>query len=175
MLQKCAILLMVGACSSGSGSNGPATAPRPAPAVFLLEISVQPDSAVKLAKFALGAIDGTLQLPQIRSARTSLSTHYSRPRRGGGQTDVAVIAVINRSVHDTLAPVTAIEVGAWALDMAQQQSSSQRRSGFPATALSTNAPALRRPRAITVADTIDFRTLEYVIEAFEAHGARRRP
>ncbi len=168
----CVALFVAAACgaTTRAGSSG-----RPEPAVFLFDVAAHPDSALKLAKFALGAVDGTVQLPQVRPEMTSVSTHYTRSRRGGGQTQVAIMVAIARRVADTLAPVTQLEVSAWALDMAQQPPSGQRRGGFSGTALSNNAPALRRPRAITPQDTVDFRALEHVVEAFEAKGARRRP
>lgn len=168
----CLVLLAAFACSSATA--GPRGSARPEPAVFRLDVAGQPDSALKLAKFALGAIDGTVQLPQVRSSMTSVATHYTRSRRGGGQTQVAVIVAVDRHVADSLAPITQVEVSAWALDLAHQATAGQRRSGFPSTALSTNAPAQRQPRAITPADTADFRALEYVVESLISQGAKRR-
>lgn len=161
------------ACHSGAltaGSNH-----LPEPAVYTLALPAAPDSALKLAKFALGAIDGLQQLPQIRPKMTIVSTHYVRNRRGGGQTEVAVMVAVDRLPVDTVPVRTVVELRAWALDMAQQQTAGQRRSGFPSTALSTNAPALRRPRGITPADTLDWQSLTFVLEAFEKLGAQRLP
>ena len=73
------------------------------------------------------------------------------------------------------APVTALELRAFALDMAQPAPAGPRRSPFPATALSTNAPTLRTPRPITPADTVDWQSLLLVAESLELKGARRLP
>ncbi len=161
------------ACHSGALTAG--SPQGPVPGVYTLALPAAPDSALKLARFALGAIDGLQQLPQIRPKMTIISTHYVRNRRGGGQTEVAVMVAVDRQPADTVRVTTVVELRAWALDMAQQQTAGQRRSGVPQTALSTNAPALRRPRGITPADTADWRSLTSVLEAFEKLGAQRLP
>jgi len=175
--RRISVLIACGTVLTGCQSSAPAvgTSVRPAAAVYTLAVPATPDSAVKLAKSALGSIDGTVQLPQIRPKLTTVSTHYTRNRRGGGQTEVAVMVAIDRTPMDTAAHLTVVELRAWALDMAQQQTAGQRRSGSPQTALSTNAPALRRPRAITPVDTVDWQMLGYVLEALERLGARRLP
>jgi hypothetical protein len=138
----------------------------------MLEVAAAPDSAVKLAKYAMGAIDGTISLPRVRPKLTTVSTHYVRNRRGGGHTEVAVMAAISTEPRDS---VTLVELSAWALDMQQEQTYAQRRSRTPATPLSQNAPALKTPRAITVADTSDWRALSDVLDAFVQGGARIKP
>lgn len=167
-------LAFAASCSSATQS-APNAAAKPVPAVYTLEVAATPDSAVKLAKFAMGAIDGTLSLPRVRPAVTTVSTHYVRNRRGGGQTEVAVMAAVHRQIADSARPVTLVELSAWALDSQQQQTVAQRRSGMPATPLSQNAPALKTPRAITVADTTDWRALNDVLDAFVQGGARIKP
>ena len=161
------------ACSSQSADVQTASAP--VPGSFMLAVAAIPDSVLKLAKVAMAAIDGSLQLPTIRPTLTTVSTHYIRNRVGGGQTQVAVMAAIDRRMADPLSPVTIVQVSAWALDMPHQLSAAQRRAGVPATPITTNAPAIVRPRAITAADTTDWKSLEFVVEAFMKHGARRLP
>jgi len=174
ILGWCGAVAFVG-IAEGCQRTTTATAPIPAATIVILAVPASPESTVKLAKVALGAIDGLVQLPQVRPAMTTVSTHYVRNRRGGGQTEVAVIAAVDRLPTDTLIPVTRVELGAWALDMAQAVTATQRRSGLPTTPLSQNAPAIRRPRAITAADTNDWKALDIVAEAFIKHGARRVP
>jgi hypothetical protein len=146
-----------------------------APAVYSMALPVLPDSALKVVRFALGTIDGSIQLPQIRPKLTTISTHYTRNRRGGGHTQVAVMVAIDRRPLASESPATAIELSAWALDLAQPTTASQRRSGMPQTPVSTNAPALRRPRAVTPNDTSEFRVLLTVLEEFQRLGARKHP
>lgn len=158
------------------GGNAPEPQTQPDPAVrtyFLLQVAMTPDRAVELAKFALGSIEGTVNLPQIRPKVITVSNHYLRDRRGGGQREVAVIAAIDRMIADPAAPVTTIEVAAWAIDLAQAPP--PRRFGqpqIPSTALSTNAPATRQPRQITPRDTTDWQMLEVVVASMVSRGAR---
>jgi hypothetical protein len=166
-----AILLL--ACQSRSADVQ--TAAAPTPVNIMLAVAAIPDSVLKLAKTAMTTIDGTLQLPTVRPTLTTVSTHYVRNRRGGGQTQVAVMAAIDRRVADPLTPITVVQLSAWALDMPHQLTPAQRRAGIPITPITTNTPATPRPRAITMADTSDWRALEFVVEAFVKHGARRLP
>src|SRR5687767_4532035 len=140
----------------------PSAKPQPLPASVMLEVGASPDSTLKLAKVALTAIEGNVQLPKVRPTMTSIANHALRNRRGGGQTQVAVIAAINRQVADTGAPVTLVELSVWVLDMPQPVTPAQRRSGVPVTPITTNAPAVRHPRAMTPADTIYWKSLEHV-------------
>jgi hypothetical protein len=143
----------------------------PAPELFYLDVPAPFDSTVNLAKFALRAVDGMPQLPRVRPQMTSVSIHYQLPRRGGGHTEVAIIAAVSRPTSDTLRS-TRVELSAWLLEVAHQLTASQRRAGIPNTAITTNAPAIRQPRAVTRADTAYHRMLEYVLESFLQHGAR---
>ena len=171
-----AVIAVTAIASCGGGAPEPQTQPDPAVRTyFLLQVAMKPDSAVELAKFALGSIEGTVNLPQIRPKVITVSNHYLRDRHGGGQRQVAVIAAIDRTVTDAAAPVTTIEVAAWAVDMAEQVK--QRRFGPqpPATALSTNAPATKQPRQVTPRDTTDWQLLEAVVGSFVSRGARIKP
>src|SRR5688500_10494262 len=93
------------------------------PEVFALDVPATFDSTVNLARFALQAIDGSLQMPRVRPRTTSVSTHYTTPRRGGGHTQVAIIAAVNRSASDSSR--TIVELSAWLLDVR----SAERRGG----------------------------------------------
>ena len=136
----------------------------------MLEVNAAFDSTVSLAKFALRAIDGSPQMPRVRPRTTTVSIHYTTPRQGGGHTQVAIIAAVNRSVPDTT--LTRVELSAWLLDVAHQLTPAQRRAGIPTTAITTNAPALNRPRLVTRADTAHYTSLGYVLESFVQYGAR---
>lgn len=157
--------MMTGGCAALTQQN------LPAPTLFLIDVPASFDSAVNLSKFALQAIDGQLQLPRVRPGMTSVSTHYQQPRRGGGHTEVAIIAAVSRPANDT-SHVTRVELSAWLLDVAHQLTPAERRAGVPGTAVTTNAPAIRRPRSVTLADTVHHRMLEFVLESFLQHGAR---
>lgn len=140
------------------------------PEVFVLDVPATFDSTVSLAKFALRAIDGSPQMPRVRPRTTSVSTHYTMPRHGGGHTEVAIIAAVTRTASDSSHSI--VELSAWLLDVAHQLTPAQRRAGIPMTAITTNAPVLNRPRSVTRADTAHFKSLEYVLESFVQHGAR---
>jgi len=161
------------ACRSGSADVQ--TAAAPAARGVMLAIAATPDSVVKLAKVALGSIEGKVQLPRVRPQMTTVANHYLRDRDGGGQTQVAVIAAIDREVADTARPVTHVEVSVWVLEMPHQLTAAQRRAGVPATPLTTNAPAIRHPRAMTAADTTYWKSLEYVVGTLVHFGAHRLP
>jgi hypothetical protein len=164
------------ACGGGQGALPPqptALAPDQA-TYYVFAVPALPDSALKLAKFALGTIDGTISLPQIKPKFTTISTHYTRPRHGGGQREVAIIAAVDRVPVDGPTPATFVELAAYALDMAQAQTAGQRRAGVPNTAVSSNAPALRRPIPLSQRDTVDWRSFEAVIEALMSVGGKRR-
>jgi len=166
---------IVAACSRAS-APGQHTVASANSVVFGYELAARPESALTAARFALGTIDGAIQLPQIRPKFTTISTHYTRSRRGGGHRQVAIIIAVDREamMRDTLS-VTGLELRAFALDMAQPAPAGPRRSPFPATALSTNAPALRTPRPVTPADTADWQAMLLVAESLELKGARRIP
>ena len=168
-------VVIVAACSR-AGGPAPQASAAPTPVVFGFELAVRPESALTAARFALGTVDGAIQLPQIRPKFTTISTHYTRNRRGGGYRQVAIIIAVDRepTLRDS-AQVTALELRAFALDMAQPAPAGPRRTPFPATALSTNAPALRTPRPITPVDTVDWQALLLVAESLELKGARRLP
>lgn len=148
---------------------------RDQPRAVMLALPALPDSALTLAKAALGSIEGVVQLPKVRPQLYTVANHVYRNREGGGQTQVSVIAAVDRRVRDATAPVTLIELSVWVLDMPHQLTAAQRRAGVPATPLTTNAPAFRQPRAMTPRDTLHWRTLEYVVDALVSHGAKRLP
>ena len=159
----------LGACRGTSAGS-----PAPVGTAVTLDVPAPFDSTLRLAKYALRAVDGDLQLPRARPQMTSVSLHYSVPRRGGGYTQVAIIAAVLRP-DSASAAWTRVEVSAWLLDVAHQITPAQRRAGVPVTAMTTNAPALNRPRPVTPIDTLHHASLGHVVEAFVQHGARRVP
>ena len=166
----------VTACG-GNGSLPPqptSFGPEAPPTFYVFAIPALPDSALKLAEFALGAIDGTIGLPQIKPKFTTLSTHYTRPRHGGGQREVAIMAAVDRVAESTTPPSTLVELAAFTLDFAQAQSPGQRAARVPNTALSSNAPALKRPVPLSQRDSVDWRSFQVVIDALVSAGGKRR-
>lgn len=168
-----ALVVALAGCRTPQAAEAPG--PLRPPTIYTFALPALPDSALKLAKYALAEIDGQVQLPQVRPKFVSVSTHYIRTRRGGGQTQVAIIAGLERQVADSSQPMTLVELRAWALDTQERVTQSARRSGMPTTPLSLNAPAQKTPRAITAADVNDNGNLEIVYEAFVRLGARRIP
>ena len=148
---------------------------RDQPRAVMLALPALPDSALSLAKAALGSIEGVVQLPRVRPQMYTVANHVYRNREGGGQTQVSVIAAVDRRVRDATAPASLIEVSVWVLDMPHQLTAAQRRAGVPATPLTTNAPAFRQPRAMTPRDTLYWRSLEHVVDALVNYGAKRLP
>jgi hypothetical protein len=140
---------------------------------MVLAIEASPDSALKLAKFALSLIEGVVQLPQVRPQMVTVANHATRNRDGGGQTQIAVIAAVDRKSQPGPSASTLVELSVWILDMPHQLTPAQRRAGVPATPITTNAPAIKHPRAMTPADTTYWKSLEIVAEALVHHGARR--
>jgi hypothetical protein len=170
--------LVVGAAivATLSGCTRASSSPQPVmPTAILLEVPARPDSALRLAQFAIQAIDGSPQPARPKSGYTTVAMHYARTRSGGGQTQVAVIAAVEHTMKNAAGPVTAVELSAWVLDLPRQLTPAQRRAGIPATAITTDAPLNPRVRAATARDTVYWSSLEYVAEVFLRHGARRLP
>jgi hypothetical protein len=169
-------LITTAACGTGQGvatSQAAATVTPQAQEFFVFAVGGTPDSAVALAKFALGSIDGSIGLPRITGKTTNITAHYTRPRHGGGTREVAIIAAVDRASVDAK-PTTLVELAIYGLDLEQSQSYAQRRARATATPLSQNAPALKRPILLTPRDTLDWRLFEVVLDAMTGLGARRR-
>src|SRR5688572_4806051 len=64
-------------------------------ASVVLAVPASPDSTLRLARFALGEIDGAVQLPDVRSNTTTLAKHYFRSSRRG-EMQVAILATVAR-------------------------------------------------------------------------------
>jgi hypothetical protein len=153
------------------------TDPMPeADAVFMLGIAATPDSAVRLAKFALGIVDGVDELPHTRKEGIVVARRYAHARKGGGQTDVAVIVIVQHRTPET-ADTTRIQLSAWALDTRADLPIPQRRVS-PAAATFQRPPVAMRPnqpRRVTAADSTDWGMLQLVLDEFRRLGARQLP
>src|SRR5688572_23055684 len=103
---RIAIVALLLGCRTPEAAQAPG--PLRPPVVYTFALPALPDSALKLAQYALAEIDGQVQLPQLRSKYMSVSTHYIRNRRGGGQTQVAIIAGLERQVADSSTPLTLV-------------------------------------------------------------------
>lgn len=167
------LALVAGAACQRSAETQPPKAAQQE-TVFLLAVAASPDSALNLARYCLGEVSGSIQLPQVRATHTTIATHYSSSRSGGGVRQVAIMALVRHDPKATTA-TTLVELGGWALDQAQTQTNPRARPRVPSTALSTNAPALKTPRAVTPRDSADWFALHVVLAAFEKAGARRMP
>src|SRR4051812_42227914 len=84
-------------CHGAPAASSPEPAQTDVPRAVLFTVNITPDSAVRLAKYALEGIgDGVVQPPRIRPQMTTVANHQLRNRGGGGQTEIAVIAAIDR-------------------------------------------------------------------------------
>jgi hypothetical protein len=160
------VVVAVGACSTATMATMAGTAPPPA--IVLLAVPASPDSTLALARFALGEVDGTLQAIQWQPNAAVLSTRFTSHRRGVGMSEIAIVAAVGRQVADTARPLTIVEVRAWAMD----SSATRRQLGAPIT---TTGTVTYRPRPITFSDSTEWASVEFVLAAFEKHGARRLP
>jgi hypothetical protein len=165
-------LICLGVACQRAGTAVPKS-PQPQTAV-LFAVNASPDSALKLARFSLGAISGIIQLPQVRPTYTSIATHYTRNRIGGGHSEIALIAAVSAVRADSTAG-SMVELSAWILDRPHQLTPAQRNAGIPSTAITTNAPANPRPRPATVRDKEEWASIEHVAEVLLRGGARRVP
>jgi hypothetical protein len=171
------------ACASPGQPNNLVT-PQPglpdSGAVFRLSVVASRDSTVKLAQFAIGAVQGVDELPQTRKEGIVLARRYAHARRGGGQTDVAIIAIVELATR-VAAETTLVQLSAWALDTrAPLPVAPPRRAGpNPASAAAqrTTSVAMRpnQPRRITPRDTANWALLQIVLDEFTRRGAQRLP
>ena len=170
-------VLLAAACHRGAVT--PAAAPETDGAVFMLGVAATPDSAVRLAKFALAVFDGVDELPRARKEGVVVARRYVRARKGGGQTDVAVIAIVLQPIREAT-DTTRIQLSAWVLETRADlpQPLPQRRAPPPgAVAAERPAAAMRpnQPRRITASDSTDWGTLQLVLEEFARKGVRPLP
>lgn len=169
-------VVLVLACHRATVS--PVRAPESDSAVFTLGITATADSAVRLAKFAIAIVDGVDELPRARKEGIVIARRYTRPRKGGGQTDVAVIAIVHQPSRDST-ETTLIQLSAWALDTRADLPQPQQRRVHPAAAVTAQRPpvAMRpnQPRRVTASDSTDWGMLQLVLAEFARKGARPLP
>jgi hypothetical protein len=174
-------VLIVG-CTKAPASPSPATAPTLAPestvVVFMLGVIAPRDSAVKLARFAMGIVDGVDELPQTRKEGVVVARRYTQSRRGGGHTDVAIIAIVQRPER-VATETTFVQLSAWALETrADLPMLAPRRRASPASAAADRPQVAMRPnqpRRITPSDTVNWAMLQLVLAEFTRSGAQRVP
>ena len=140
----------------------------PPPAIVLLAMPASPESTLTLARFALGEVEGTLQAIQWQPNAAILSTRFNSRLRGVGMSVITIITAVGRQVADTARPLTIVEVRAWAMD----STATRRQLGAPITTAGT---VVDRPRPLTFSDSTEWANVEFVLAAFEKHGARRLP
>jgi hypothetical protein len=172
-----AMIAFVLACHRGADTPGPA--PVADGAIFTLGVAATPDSAVKLARFALAIVDGVDDLPRARKEGVVVARRYARARKGGGQTDVAVFAIVLQPIPEST-DTTLIQLSAWVLETRAElpQPLPQRRA-HPAAAVGAERPvaAMRpnQPRRITASDSTDWGLLQLVLAEFARKGVRPLP
>ena len=169
------ISLLAVAAGCHHATTGTVTPSVPEVSSVTVAVFALPDSTIKLAKFAMGTIDGVVQVQQIRNSGVAVSTHYTRSRRGGGQLEIAIVAALSRQVADSMRPVTIVELSGWVVETREALVLPQRRGSSLTGQRPPVAMAANRPRPITASDTTDWQNLGLVLEEFIKHGAQRSP
>ena len=169
-------LLFAAACASTSNTP-PASSDPNEITYFRVPIQLPADSAIKIARYALGTINGAIrEIPN--KERVLVSTQYTRE----GATfhrSITIVASVHRKPVGAQADTTVVELSAWAVDQVEAVRT-KTLSGRPIPRLQSNAPigavAQDRPYLITASKAPDdWRTMEEVLGAMVALSPRRRP
>jgi hypothetical protein len=125
---------------------------------------------VKLARYALGEVNGAIQQSKVQRDVIILSTRYTRERKNGGHTEVTIIAAVDRKPARLEPMTTMVELSAWAIDVEPSRTglASTGRSPRDLPTLSTTSPTTvsssqQQPYRITRDDTEHWNKLEDVL------------
>ena len=137
--------------------------------MFRVPVQASPDSAVKLARYALGAIRGAIQPQQIQREVLLVSTQYTRQQRNMRYVQITIIAAIDRKMTEGAVPATMVELSAWAIDLPPQETALAGPRGSLPT-LTTTTPytvssSQLQPYRITRKDAEDWASLEEVLNS----------
>ena len=169
-------LVVAAACASTPAPQQPVTTPDEI-TYFRVPIALPADSAVKLARFALGTINGTIKETPSRQ-RVLVSTQHTR-EGAAFHRQITIVAAVQRKPVGPAADTTVVELSAWAVDQVEAVRT-KTLSGRPIPRLQSNAPigsiAQDRPYLITATKSPDdWRTMEDVLGALVALSSRPRP
>ena len=132
---------------------------------------------MKLARFALGTINGTIREIPNRQ-RVLVSTQYTR-EGASFHRNITIVASVQRQPVGINADTTVVELSAWAVDQVEAVRT-KTLSGRPIPRLQSNAPigavAQDKPYLITATKAPDdWRTMQDVLGALVALSPRPRP
>jgi hypothetical protein len=152
----------------------------PDDAPFLrVAVPVSQDSALKLARFALGTVNGMLQPRRVQRDHIVVSTRYLRTLHSGAQTEVSLIVAIERKRKGPDTSGTMLELSAWAIDVQPDHGVLAMTGSGRGTRVSS-APmrqavssAQLQPYRLTRKDVADWRALEEVLYAILDHTAKK--
>ena len=143
-----------------------------------MPVGLPVDSTVKLARFALSTINGSINQERSNRDRVLVSAQYTRE----GSTfhrQVTIIAAVQKRPVGANSDTTVVELTAWAVDQVEAVRT-KTLSGRPIGKLQTNAPIGSSPqdRAYLVTPSKspeDWQTMQDVLGALVALSPRPRP
>lgn len=129
--------IALGACAPGQQPQQPAAAPDEI-THFRVPVHLSVDSTVKLARFALSTINGSINQERTDKQRILVTTQYTR-EGATFHTQVTIVAAVQKRQVGASSDTTVVELTAWALDHADAVRT-KTLSGRPIPRLSSNAP-----------------------------------
>ncbi len=166
-------LLLTSACATR-----PAPQPVAAPSEithFRVPVNAPLDSTLKLARLAIGVVNGSHQEKPERD-KVLISTRYER-ERDKGITQVTIFASVHRKPSAADSGATIVELQAWAVDLLDEVRT-KTLSGRSIPRLQTNAPigesAQHVPYLVTPSKMpLDWPRLEEVLAALVTISPKR--
>lgn len=137
--------------------------------MFRVPVQASPDSAARLARYALGAVKGAIQPHRIQREVLLVSTQYTRQQRNTRYVQITIIAAVDRKMTEGPVPATMVELSAWAIDLPPQETALAGSRGSLPT-LTTSTPytmssSQLQPYRITRKDVEDWAALEEVLNS----------
>lgn len=170
--------ITLGSCASGPQPRQPVASNPEEITHFRVPVRLPADSTVKLTRFALSTINGSIAQERTNRDRVLVSTQYTRE----GATfhrQITIVAAVQRRPVGAQSDTTVVELSAWAVDQVEAVRT-RTLSGRPIPRLSSNAPIGSSPqdRPYLVTETRspeDWRTMQDVLRALVAVAPRPRP
>lgn len=154
-----------------TGNLAHAQAIAPDAPFLVVSVPTSPDSAVKLARFAMGHVKGAIQPTRVQRNHTLVMTQYTRALHSGAQTQVSLIAAVARKPSATEPLSTTVEFSAWAVEV-QPDMSRLTMSGVGRGTTVSSAPRVQgassaqlQPYRLTRKDAADWAMLEEIMYA----------
>lgn len=138
---------------------------------LVVPVPVSPDSAVKLARFAMSHVKGDIQPVRVQRNHTLVMTQYRRALHSGAQTQISLIAAVPRKPTTTDPLSTSVEFSAWAVEV-QPDFNRLTMTGTGRATRVSSEPTVRgvssaqlQPYRLTRKDSADWALLEEVVYA----------